>query len=250
MIIQDNHFDIDYTHTEYDDIFFDNKKTIQINRFIVKNYNISSSFDFLMKENDIVFAYIEIDPTNVDIKNSLKISGFYYCTTTSKLMNKDISQIDYSDYDDQQYEMFMDNTNFGLTQIIKIIEGKFGWGRFYEDCNLNKHATKRMKIILTKLYDEKNINFLFARNENGITGFLVFEKLNTSINAIFAGINQNNKMKGSTFWLGWHKYIFERIGIKYVKTSISLANIGVLNIYSALGYKFYQPKEDYHFFSN
>ena len=61
MIIQDNHIEINYTHTEYDDIFFDNKKTIRINNFIVKNHNARVHW-FFMKENDIVFAYIEIDP--------------------------------------------------------------------------------------------------------------------------------------------------------------------------------------------
>jgi len=249
MIIKTKDFEIECIHTEYDNIFFSNKKTIKITKFEINTQNINKKFYAAMKKYNIAFAYIEIDPSNHNLKRQMHEIGFYYCTTTSKIINRNISKIDYSNLEDAQFQMFEDKTINGLNKIIQIIEDKFDWGRFYEDYYLNKFATDRMKIMLNKLHKDNDVKFLFAKNKKEVVGFFIYKVKVNFIDAVFAGINQKNKVKGINFWLAWHKYVLEEERINRVKTLISLANIGVINIYSKLGYSFYQPKEDYHFFT-
>ena len=68
--------------------------------------------------------------------------------------------------------------------------------------------------------------------------------------AIFAGIDHSIKSQfdGYLNLQAFHKYLFTTEKINYIKTSITLSNLGVLNIYNKLNYSFYNVKEDYHFF--
>jgi hypothetical protein len=248
MIFEDDNLKIDYFHTEYDDFLINNGKiSIKINKLDKKNDNFVSSFLFFAETAQIGFASLEVKPDDLAKKKLLNEISFYYCNTTASLFNKNIGSIEYPQ---NLPDIYKDKSNESLKKIIDITDKRFGWGRIYEDLNLYDKGHERMVLILKNILKREESNILLSKDNENIIGFYIFENRKNYTEAIFAGIDHSIKSQfdGYLNLQAFHKYLFTTEKINYIKTSITLSNLGVLNIYNKLNYSFYNVKEDYHFF--
>ena len=142
-----------------------------------------------------------------------------------------------------------DNRDQNFSIIKKLMLENFNHGKFYEDFNLNYLSHERQDLILNNLYKDSLNNFVLIKNEsNTPLGYFIHKKNNKYQELIFAGLNKEifEFGLGDKIWNKFHFYLKSNL-IEKTHTSISMTNIGVLNIYSKLGYTFKNIKEHYHY---
>ena len=104
------------------------------------------------------------------------------------------------------------------------------------------------------MISENNLSkssFVVIKNQFDIPlGYFIHKKANKFQELVFAGLNANfiEIGLGDKIWNKFHYFLKSKF-IDKTQTSISISNIGVLNIYSKLGYTFKNIKEHYHFYS-
>lgn len=138
---------------------------------------------------------------------------------------------------------------------IEYLAGKgFTFGRYSSDALFPKKlADLRYKMwIHNSLYSPNEGSLVFVLVDSDIVkGFYHVEILKENTADLrLAAIDMNTNSAG----LGFELYIgvlkkLKEIGIKKAITSISPANIGVLNIYAGLNFKFSNPQITFHWHS-
>ena len=236
---------IEYTYTDYDDFLTPGKRTIKITKLLIDN-NLEF-FSKFIKIYNVGFASIEVKPSDFEVKKKLSKLRFYYCNTTAKLFKSNLKSILYP----EDLPVVIETKEVkDLTYVKSIIKKKFGWGRIYEDIFLNESASLRMEFVLEKLFHEEVTHLLIAKDGEDVVAYYIYKTLNNGVEAVFAGIDisLHSQYNGLMCFFGFHKYLNDIKKCTLIKTSISLTNLAVLNIYIKLGYTFFEAKEDYHYY--
>jgi hypothetical protein len=239
-------FEIKYLHTEYDDILL-NGKTIEI--IDINGIDILNKINFIEFINDckIKFIIYKIPSNDLLLKKKLSEIGFYYVTSTMQLFEFNLFDKSYTN--NSNLSICDDNREQNFLIIKKLMLENFNHGKFYEDFNLYYLSNERQELILHNLYNDILNNFVVIRNEsNTPLGYFIHKKELKYQELIFAGINKEifELGLGDKIWNKFHFYLKSNL-IEKTHTSISMSNIGVLNIYSKLGYTFKNIKEHYHY---
>jgi hypothetical protein len=130
-------------------------------------------------------------------------------------------------------------------QVLAICHGAFSHGRFHRDFNLPKAAADlRYDNWLKQLLEAHQVYGLYWKGE--LAGFIAHNGNNLVLHALA------EKFRGK----GWSKYWWGSVcsellgtGHQEVKSSISAANLAVLNLYASLGFSFNNPQDVYHRFA-
>jgi hypothetical protein len=126
--------------------------------------------------------------------------------------------------------------------LLAICHGAFAHGRFHRDFNLDKaRADLRYDNWLRQLYEKGAVYGLYWHDE--LAGFIAHADNNLVLHAL-AG-SQRGKGRAKYWWSAVSAELFVA-GHAEVKSSISAANLAVLNLYASLGYSFRQPLDVYH----
>ncbi|WP_314927642.1 hypothetical protein [Aeromonas piscicola] len=123
----------------------------------------------------------------------------------------------------------------------------FHFSRFHEDPKIpSELADKRLGLWVCDLKNQDNIISITYRNLNGvIISFMICQKDNETVRFLLGGSRKGMELHSPFFWGSVISYWQEK-GMKKITTTISAANIGVVNIYSNLGFVFNNVKIDYH----
>lgn len=177
---------------------------------------------------------IKVDP--LADKRMLHEYGFYYCDTliepycTSVRLRK-------LQHQDAAISKMVD-----VQQALAICQGAFVHGRFHRDFNLSKTAADlRYNNWLKQLLDAEQVYGLYWQGT--LAGFIGHNANNLVLHAVA----EQQRGKGlSKYW--WSAVCAELLaaGHDEVKSSISAANLAVLNLYVSLGFSFAHPKDVYH----
>lgn len=177
---------------------------------------------------------VKVDP--LSSKKLLHDYCFYYCDT---LIEPYCSAERFIFYEHDKISI---SKNIVVDDLINISHGAFTHGRFHRDFNLDK-----------QLSDVRYDNWLRELNDKGNCFGLIYEEEVAG----FLGVNENkivlhalsNKYKGKGlakyFWSIACKELFD-FGFTEIESSISAANIPVLNLYASLGFRFRNPCDIYH----
>lgn len=177
---------------------------------------------------------IKVDPL-VD-KRLLHEHSFYYCDTLivpsckqAKLRPIHHPNATISKSIDAEY-------------ALKIFHGSFIHGRFHRDFNLPKTAADlRYSNWLKQLIYGQDIYGLYWQGD--LAGFICYNAGNLVLHAVA----EKYRGKGfSKYW--WSEVCIELLsnGHNEIKSSISAANLAVLNLYSSLGFSFSSSQDVYH----
>ena len=169
-------------------------------------------------------------------KRLLHEHGFYYCDTLIEphCTAQKLHRITHPDTTiSQQVEW---------EKLLPICHGAFAHGRFHRDFNLDKaRADLRYDNWLRQLYEKDAVFGLFWREK--LAGFIAHSDNNLVLHAVA----EQQRGKGlSKYW--WSAVCAELLaaGNHEVKSSISAANLAVLNLYASLGFSFNHPTDVYH----
>lgn len=177
---------------------------------------------------------IKVDP--LADKALLHKHGFHYCDTLlepfcTKQKLKPVSHPDATISKQAEWD--------GLLQIC---HGAFVHGRFHRDFNLDRaHADLRYDNWLHQLHDKSAVYGLYWRGD--LSGFIAHVDNNLVLHAVAAA--QRGKGHAKYWWSAVSTELLDA-GHAEVHSSISAANLAVLNLYASLGYSFRNPQDVYH----
>lgn len=177
---------------------------------------------------------LKVDP--LADKRLLHDYGFYYCDTLV-VPHCDAGRLLAVQHPDATVSRAID-----ADLALAICHGAFVHGRFHRDFNLPKAAADlRYDNWLKQLLDAQQVFGLYQQGE--LAGFIACQDNSLVLHAVA----EKYRGKGlSKFW--WSAVCTEILatGHKYVKSSISSANLAALNMYASLGFSFSSPQDIYH----
>lgn len=177
---------------------------------------------------------VKVDP--LADKRALHAAGFYYCDTLiepwcvpERLVRHDdaATALDFAP---------------ALAPLAAICDGAFVHGRFHRDFNLEPAcADRRYGNWLAQLHGEgRVIGLTHAGTPAGfiahVDGALVLHAL---------GAQWRGRGLAKFWWSAAGRHLFAQ-GCREIRSSISAANLAVLNLYASLGFRFRQPLDVYH----
>jgi len=169
-------------------------------------------------------------------KRLLHEYGFYYCDTliephcnTAQLRTVQHSEATVS-------------KELNARQALELCHGAFAYGRFHRDFKLNQAAANlRYDIWLKQLLEAQQVYGLYW--QGALAGFIGYSGNSLVLHAVA----EKYRGKGlSKYW--WSAVCGELLamGCDEVKSSISVTNCAVLNLYSSMGFSFSCPQDIYH----
>jgi GNAT superfamily N-acetyltransferase len=177
---------------------------------------------------------IKVDP--LADKRLLHEHGFYYCDTLIEPHCK-ATRLRPASHADASISKVPD-----LDLAMEICKGAFAHGRFHRDFNLPRAAAElRYEKWLKQLLDAEQVYGLYWQGV--LAGFIGYNDNNLVLHAVA----EQQRGKGlSKYW--WSAVCEELLAAGHleVKSSISAANLAVLNLYASLGFSFNNPKDIYH----
>ncbi|MBE0574962.1 MAG: GNAT family N-acetyltransferase [Desulfuromonadales bacterium] len=161
--------------------------------------------------------------------------GFYYCDTLIEpYATKDMATL----YEDQRAGI----CDVNMEELTPICLGAFEHGRFHRDRNLDRSAADRRYLQwLAQMHSEGGV---FGLTWEGVlAAFFACSESRILLHAVA----EPYRGKGLAKFL-WSAAILElfKHGYDELSSSISTANLAVLNLYSSLGFRFRNAIDVYH----
>lgn len=178
---------------------------------------------------------IKIDP--LASKKALHELKFYYCDT---LIEPYCTLDTFIPWTHEGISISLD-TEF--SSFTNIVQNSFSHGRFHRDFMLDRNlANTRYARWLEGLCESEQVFGLIYFDE--VAGFFGF----SSNSILLHALSERFRGKGLAkyFWSYACQALFEQ-GYPELKSSISAANMAVLNLYASLGFKFRKPTDVYHY---
>lgn len=125
---------------------------------------------------------------------------------------------------------------------LAICHGAFRHGRFHRDLHMDQDgATRRYDNWLRQLLAAGAVHGLYL--DDALAGFIGHQGHSLVLHAVGPAWRGRGLAK---HW--WHLVASELHGAGHteVVSSISAANVAVLNLYASLGFRFQQPQDIYH----
>jgi len=129
-----------------------------------------------------------------------------------------------------------------LPELLAICHGSFAHGRFHRDFNLPRSgADLRYDNWLRQLYEQKCVYGLLWKDE--LVGFVAYSGNNLVLHALAE--KHRGRGLAKYFWSAVCAKLFAA-GHLEIKSSVSAANVAVVNLYVSLGFRFRNPLDVYH----
>lgn len=177
---------------------------------------------------------IKVDP--LADRRLLHEYGFYYCDTLIE-PHCSAERLRAVQHPDAAISRTIDA---GLT--LAIGHGAFDHGRFHRDFNLPRAAADlRYDNWLKQLIDTRQVYGLYWRDD--LAGFICYSGNTLVLHAVA------EKYRGRGLSKYWWSDVCGRLlanGCGEIRSSISVANLAVINLYASLGFSFKSPLNIYH----
>lgn len=179
---------------------------------------------------------LKVDPL-ID-KQFLHSHGFYYCDTLIE------PRCDAAKLHTTQHSAATVGKDATTNQLLEICHGAFTHDRFHRDFNLSKSAADaRYDNWLDQLISANQVYSLFWEGE--LAGFIAHQGSMLTLHALAESYRGKGLAK---YWWSAVCNDLVRDGFDDIRSSISVSNTAVLNLYASLGFSFYGPKDVYHRF--
>jgi len=177
---------------------------------------------------------IKIDP--LADKTLLHRFGFYY---TDTLIEPYCNQDRFIAHTHPNVSI---DTDCPLNELLPMCDNSFLHGRFHRDFNLPRaQADQRYKQWLAQLHATGHVFAL--RHNHDLAGFIAYSGGKLLLHVIDAPFRGRGLAK--YMWSAVIQQLFHD-GKKEIRSSISAANLAVLNLYISLGFRFDKAQDIYH----
>jgi ribosomal protein S18 acetylase RimI-like enzyme len=177
---------------------------------------------------------IRVDP--LASKQLLHEYGFYYCDT---LIEPHCTPERFTPFDDIDVTVSRDAA---LLQLFDICHGAFSYGRFHRDFSLDTaKADQRYDRWFAQLHGAGQVYGLLYQGE--LAGFIAVNDGKLVLHAVIHSLRRKGLAK--RLWTPVCRELFDQ-GFCEVTSSVSAANLSVVNLYATLGFHFRNPVDIYH----
>lgn len=204
--------------------------------FEMPTWEINECSDKALIQATKIVGHHTIKVDSLADKQLLHEYGFYYCDTLIE---------PYCNASRLRVVQRMEATickSINSERVLKICNGAFAHGRFHRDFNLLKSAADlRYDKWLEQLIHMHQVYGLYWQDE--LAGFIAHRENNLVLHAV----DEKYRGKGLAkyWWSAMCKEIYAA-GHYEVISSISAANLAILNLYSSLGFSFRNSLDVYH----
>ena len=187
--------------------------------------------------NNIEYTSIRIDSRDTHIVKALGTMNFHMTEIAMKVGGV-ISKLD---IDESMFNKFL----FTQTQskkdyeiISKYAVDFFHHGKFHEDPLITRQSANLRNINMVNDLTKKYTTYI-GKVGDSILGFMILKEEDTTIDLLLGGIHPNYRHLSYSFW---NRVFLEykTKGFKKFITTISAANIPVINLYNKFNFKFNQ----------
>lgn len=169
-------------------------------------------------------------------KSLLHRHGFYYCDTLLVPVAKK------SDFVGQFDARVGIDSSVTLDTLVTLCRDSFAFGRFHRDFNLpNEAADERYINWLKQLAREKEVFGLTW--EGDLAAFFACDGSRILLHAVAERFRGRGLAK--FFWSRACDELFS-CGHEQLQSSVSAANLAVVNLYASLGFRFREATDIYH----
>ena len=177
---------------------------------------------------------VKVDP--LASKALLHKYGFYYTDTLIQPYCKATGFVSLS------HKKVSIGRNPDIDMLLPMCDGAFLHGRFHRDFNLKKiDADRRYKQWLIQLHEQNGVLALLVERETA--GFIAHDQGNLLLHTVDKRFRGQGLAK--YLWSAACEQLFGN-GIQEISSSISAANLAVLNLYASLGFRFKDATDIYH----
>lgn len=197
---------------------------------------LKNTLDKLFRKESYGHYTIKINP--LASKKILHEFGFYYCDTLIEPYCHPDKLVKH------QKEGSHISESVDFQELRKIVYGSFIYDRFHRDFNIDSHlADMRYDLWLQDIWQKKQVFALMFLDH--IAGFWAYSDQKILLHAL----SKEFRGKGLSkyFWSIACEKLFTK-GYPEITSSISVANVPVLNLYSSLGFNFRNPVDIYHLY--
>lgn len=200
------------------------------------------SFEDYLKSNiekDFKYCVVKIPSDNLNLLHNLEENGYRFIETqfNIRVAPSELAKIDLKWARVIEGTGYQKLTNIDELDIIltNIGDGMFNSDRIYLDEKLGRETSiKRYTNWIKDLYKETDTEIFFlTKNDNKVGFFTIHNNSKNSIQSVIAGIFNQYQGHGLSIALVYYylKIASER-EVKYVFTSFSSNNIGMLNTFT------------------
>lgn len=207
--------------------------------FGIDTYELTDDAKETLEETAGVPGHFTVKVDPLSSKNHLHDYGFYYCDT---LLEPYCKRKQFQPFEDENISL---SEGIEKKSLLEISDGAYHHGRFHRDFNLKKEkADTRYDRWLAQLYDENRVWGLLYGDE--VAGFFAFHDDHVLLQALKDEYQGRGLSK--YFWTTACQSLFSK-GYDELSTSISACNLVMLNLVSALGFRFKGAVDVYHKFN-
>ena len=129
-----------------------------------------------------------------------------------------------------------------LDDLLPLCDDSFVYGRFHRDFNLHpSQADRRYKQWLGQIHQNQGVLALTFKGE--LAGFIAHDGGDLLLHTVAEQFRGRGLAKH--LWTAAIEHLFSQ-GEKDIYSSVSAANLAVLNLYASLGFRFSQVEDIYH----
>lgn len=199
---------------------------------------------FESKSKGIGYTSIRTNSKNTHLINALAKTG-YSMTEIALEVSIPLSKIIIDDVLFPKFT-FGEATLEDYKTISKYSTKYFNHGKFHEDPLIDKKLADIRNINMVKDTTKQYTTYLGKVN-NSVIGFMILKISNGTVTLILGGMHEDYTHLAYPFW---NRVFVEckNMNVKKITTTISAANIPIINLYSKFGFKFTQSFHGYRKF--
>ena len=241
MILGSNNYS--FRHLEWDTEYFGVKsgKIELFNELTVQDQEIIEVLDSF--EFTTIYNYFNNNKNNTWIGEIRKASL------------KDVNVQFYLRLEEQNHcfaedsNIIIDNNMDKNDDIIDMASNSFLFSRFFNDEKLNIDKSANIyRQWVTTAFKQENRYFLYYQYRGRTIAFILFNFYDSEATIELIAVNKLNAGKGiGSKMIGYLKhYLFDR-GIEVLKVGTQINNVGAINFYIALGFRYSHCTGVYHY---
>lgn len=177
----------------------------------------------------------KVDP--LSSKRLLHDSGFYYCDT---LVEPHCGRGDLIEHTRAGVRVSREVT---LGELRPLCHGAFSHDRFHRDFSVAPEAADaRYDNWLAQMHAQGQVYGIWLDGELAAFIALVGKRM------VLHAVSRARRGEGTAkyLWSAACRHFFDESGLDHLESSVSAANLAVVNLYASLGFRFRNPTDVYH----